>query len=145
MTTLSPSRAAAFSPRGPVSERLLREIQRDPVAAEVSLEGFPRQVAEAVSACDDVIRDDDLQLTLLILQCLHYGDLVANTEPWEWHADLIRARTVIERGFERSLRATVPGPDLPEANAEAVAAALFALTKPSRGPVVPGSLARLAY
>ena len=104
----------------------------------------PGQVAEAVSVCDDVIRDDDLQLTLLILQCLHYGDLVANSEPWEWHADLIRARTAIERGFERSLRATVPVPDLPEANAEAVAAALFELTKPSPGPSVPRFIAKHA-
>src|SRR5690625_2775551 len=123
MTTLSPPPAAVFNARGPVSEQLLRISQSDPVAAQPTLKDFPHQVTETVSASRDIIRDDDLQLALLILQCLHYGDLIANTKSWEWHPDLIKARIAIEAEFERTLRATVPVPDLPEANAEAVAAA----------------------
>src|SRR5699024_1312808 len=73
MTTFSPPRHAAFSTRGPISEQLVQIIRRDLSASNV--EDFPRNVEAAVSVASDVISDDDLQLTLLILQCLHYGGL----------------------------------------------------------------------
>lgn len=133
-----------FRPRGPVSERLLAALRISPDDAGRFLESLSEQATTALAETDDVIRDDDLQLSLLILQCLQYGGLVETEGDWEWNPTLIAVRTAIEREFERVLRRDVPIPEVPDSNAEAVAAALFELTKPGPGPSVPRFIAKQA-
>ena len=133
-----------FAPRGPVSEQLLVVLQLPATAAAPKMEGFAAQVSAAVDQSPDIVRDDDLQLSLLILQGLHYGGLIETDDNWEWNPTLIAARIAIEREFERVLRRDVPVPELPDPDPEAVAAALFELTKPSPGPSVPRFIAKHA-
>lgn len=139
--TFTPPR---FRPRGPVSERLMAALRLPVSDAAGFLEAFFEQVNTAIAECSDIVRDDDLQLSLLILQCLHYGGLVEADDDWEWNPTLIAARVAIEREFERVLRRDVPVPELPNPEPEGVAAALFELTKPSPGPSVPRFIAKHA-
>ena len=135
---------ARFGARGPVSGQLLTALRQPTAAATETLIGFDDAVESAVAHAPDIARDDDMQLTLLVLQGLHYGGLVATDDAWEWDPQLTAARVAIERGFERHLRRDVPVPTLPEVNAEAIAAALFELTKPQPGPSVPRFIAKKA-
>ena len=135
---------AVFAARGPVSEQLLASLRLPAAEAGPTVAGFAERVELAVAASADIVRDDDLQLTLFILQCLQYGGLVEADNAWEWDATLMSARVAIEREFERALRRAVPVPELPAPEPEAVAAALFELTKPSPGPSVPRFIAKHA-
>src|SRR5690625_2098035 len=135
---------AVFAARGPVSEQLLASLRLPAAEAGPTVAGFAERVELAVAASADIVRDDDLQLSLLILQGLHYGGLIETDDNWEWNPTLIAARIAIEREFERVLRRDVPVPELPDPDPEAVAAALFELTKPSPGPSVPRFIAKHA-
>lgn len=52
--------------------------------------------------------DDDLQLSLWLAYELHYRGLAEVEEQWEWHPELIAARTRWEQHFLRGLRHHVP-------------------------------------
>ena len=138
--------APPFSARGPVSEQLLAALRRPVSAADETLAGFGDRVSEAIAASEDIVRDDDLQLTLLVLHGLHYGSVVDADEDWEWHPITVAARVEIERAFERHLREQVGEWEspLPQADAEAIATALFELTKPTPGPSVSRFVAKKA-
>ncbi|WP_309103761.1 iron-containing redox enzyme family protein [Microbacterium sp.] len=138
--------APPFRARGPVSEQLLAALRRPVSEADDTLAGFGERVAAAVGASGDIVRDDDLQLTLLVLHGLHYGSVVDADEDWEWHPITVAARVQIERAFERHLREQVGEWEspLPPADAEAIAAALFELTKPTAGPSVSRFVAKKA-
>ncbi|MCW4385760.1 iron-containing redox enzyme family protein [Salinibacterium sp. SYSU T00001] len=103
-----------------------------------------RMTHDAITRSDDIIRDDDLQVALLVLHGLHYGGVVDADDAWEWHPSLVASRVAIERAFEAELRRQVPVPDLPNPSAADVAAALFELTKPTPGPSASRYLARKA-
>ena len=87
--------------------------------------------AAALAGAADILNDDDIHLALFILYGLHYGTSLDSAGAWEWNPAIIACRGQLERAFETALRAAVPVPELPEANHEAVAAALFALTAPT--------------
>ncbi|MBF0672281.1 MAG: iron-containing redox enzyme family protein [Salinibacterium sp.] len=133
-----------FSARGPISSALLEALGRGIREAGESLGGLEHSTREAIAASPDVIRDDDLQLSLLILHGLHYGGVVDSDDDWEWHPALVAARVAIERAFEAELRRQVPVPELPNPSSEDVAAALFELTKPTPGPSLSRYVARKA-
>lgn len=133
-----------FNARGPVSEHLLGMLRRKPADAQALLPAFADLVVHAVEKCGDIVRDDDLQLTLLGLHGLHYGGVANEDDNWEWQPELIAARVAIEHEFERQLRAQITAFDLTDPTAEAVAAALFALTKPQPGPSLPRFVAKKA-
>ncbi|QAV71700.1 iron-containing redox enzyme family protein [Salinibacterium sp. UTAS2018] len=99
-------------------------------SAPHTIEGLADEVAAAIASGRDLIRDDDVQLALYLLYGLYYGRVVDNGDQWEWHVDTIAARLDLERAFEAQLRALVPASELPNAAAEDVAQALFALTAP---------------
>lgn len=136
--------APAFGARGPLSEIVLTAVQLPVTDAGAFLAGLDAAVADALHRSGDVLRDDDLQLALFVLYGLHYGWVVEADESWEWHPDLIRARTSIERAFEHALREAVDLPASPAPDAEAVAAALFDLTRPDAGPSLSRYVARTA-
>jgi hypothetical protein len=117
------------SPRGEVSSRLFEVLD------DQSPEGrgaFARAVQSAVEASPDVLRDEDLQLTLFCLYEMAYGGL-EGVPDLEWDPGLLSSRAVIEAAFEAQLRSLVTVPPLPEPTADAVASLLFELTAPTPG------------
>jgi hypothetical protein len=128
---------AGLTPRGPVSAVLLELLAHADPAFPVP-EDLLAETRAAIDETDDVAADDDLQLALFLLYACAYGSLDWIDARWEWHPELLRVRSEIERAFEQALREHVVVPPLPPADAEAIAAALFALTAPTPGP----SLAR---
>lgn len=132
------SPAPPFSARGPVSAAVLRHL----VAGDD--DGHTALAEVAVAQTTDVERDDDLQLALFALYASSYGAFPAFRADLEWHPALLATRGLIERAFEASLRTSVAVPDLPAPTADAVAAALFALTGAEGGPSLSRHLARKA-
>jgi hypothetical protein len=135
-----------FGPRGPLSNLLIDILadselpDGDPAAAnpqqsaartaEIS-EQLASATTTALAATSDIVTDDDIQLSLFILYGLHYGTTLDSAGVWEWNPAIIACRGQLEAAFEAALRATIPVPELPEANHEAVAAALVAMTAPT--------------
>jgi len=58
--------------------------------------------------CEDVLRDEDLQLALYCCYELHYQGFQGVNDYWEWEPSLIAFRREIEENFERQLRLTLP-------------------------------------
>ncbi len=136
--------APPFGARGPLSDLLITAVQHAPGDADTMLDSLAAVVDDALARTTDILRDEDLQLALFVLYGLHYGGVVDSDDAWEWHPVLISARSRIERAFETALRGTVPTPELPAADGESVAAALFELTKPDTGPSLSRYVARKA-
>jgi len=135
---------ARITPRGPVSETLLAVLAGRPADETDTLERLGRLTRDALSQDPDLLTDDDLQLTLLILYGLVYGDTVDADDDWEWNPALIETRGMIERRFEEQLRQRIPLGDLPDADAESVARHLFALTAEDGGPSLARFIAKKA-
>lgn len=139
MTTFTP-----LDSRGHISESLLSMLatsldQEPDMGTDLRLE-----TARSVRDTPDILSDEDLQLALLILYSLHYGGLGGWDPRWEWQAKPLSIRLAIEERFEAVLRDRIPVPELPPAEAEAVAAELFTLTAGDSGPSVSKYIARQA-
>lgn len=139
----------APTPRGPLGEAVLDAL----TSADVD-PGLPDLAATHAGASADLLADDDLQLTLVLLYELHHQGIDGVDDALEWDPTLLRTRAALERRFEAQLRAdvTVP-PDLVadlEAGAAveglgpAVARALFDLTSRDEGPSLSAYVARRA-
>ena len=134
MTDLMPrTMPAPFSARGQLSELLLDILSSEPDDALV--DGLAEATAAALTT-DDVLRDDDVQLSMFLLFALSYGSVPGLDASWEWHPSVVSARGLLERAMEAQLRELVPVPAAPEATRDAVARCLFELTAPSHGPSV---------
>jgi hypothetical protein len=96
-------------PRGPLSERVLDALGRRPCPTGRVPFDEP----------DDVLGDDDLQLTLYACYELHYQGLPGVDERWEWNPSLLGLRAEIESLFEAALRAAIGTPPQPPPPAEA--------------------------
>lgn len=136
--------APPFRSRGPVSEQLLAALRRPADDADRTLSGFGEHLERAIDGSRDILRDDDLQLSLLVLHGLHYGSVVDADDEWEWHPATVAARVAIEREFEAQLREQVPTVRFPDPTPEGVATALFDLTKPGPGPSAARFIAKKA-
>jgi len=134
----------AVRARGPLSARLL-DLLGSRAPLENDLRDDLREAAvEAVARTEDIARDEDVQLSLFLLYCLHYGELSGIDDSWEWQPGVVAVRLELERAWELYLRTHVELPALPAAAKEAVAPALFALTHPSSGPSVSRYVAKRA-
>ncbi|MBM7470630.1 iron-containing redox enzyme family protein [Subtercola frigoramans] len=133
-----------FTDRGPASRALLNALTGQADDADDVLAQFHAALVSALALTGDVLRDDDVQLTLFILYGLFYGSVVNCDEHWEWNTSLIAGRTSIESRFEDRLRAVVPHPELPSSDAESVARALFELTSHETGPSLARFVAKKA-
>ncbi len=122
-----------FAARGALSAALIatltEERSRDPLLELAD---------DALSATDDVVHDDDVQLSLFVLYASHYGSIAALRADLEWDLELVATRQVLEAAFEARLRRDVSIPPLPAADGDSVARALFEMTAPTPG----GGLAR---
>ncbi|GAB3601246.1 iron-containing redox enzyme family protein [Microbacterium tumbae] len=130
-----------FSARGPLSEILLGSIGDEEGDRFADL---IRVATDALTAVEDVVMDDDIQLSLFVLYGLSYGSVPALPAALEWDPELIRVRRRLEHGFETAIRERVPVPSLPSPVAGDVAAALFALTSEDAGPSLARHLAKKA-
>ncbi|WP_146359476.1 iron-containing redox enzyme family protein [Arthrobacter yangruifuii] len=124
------------APRGHVSATLIDLLLTRGPGREHSYETLNLLVDEALAATPDLLRDEDLQLTLFCLYELHYSGLDGVEDAAEWDPELIRVRARLEAAFEGVLRRTVPVPELPAAESEAVAETLFDLAADDDGPSV---------
>ena len=143
MTTVTDqSPARAIGPRGPLSATTLATMMHADFSHR--RDALLNASREAVLASDDVIDDEDIQLTLFLLYAGAYGSLDWIDPGWEWHPVLIEARGILEAAFEAALRRAVRVPDLPRAEARAIADALFDLTNPTPGPSLSRHVAKSA-
>jgi hypothetical protein len=86
------------SPRGPVSEVLVRALADRP--GELP----PLDPAPAA----DPLADEDLNLSLYLCYELHYRGLPGVDDRWEWNPSLLRLRGLLEEQFEQALKNAVP-------------------------------------
>ena len=86
--------------RGPLSERLMRELATPPHAF----------APPPVPAGLDPLADEDLHLALYLCYELHYRGLPGVDERWEWNPSLLALRGELEAVFEAGLREAVPVP-----------------------------------
>lgn len=128
-----------FTARGPLSDAVLRLLtgSADPQV----LDTLASEVLERVP---DVIRDDDVQLTLFALYASAYGAFAQLDPSMEWDLELTGVRSMLERALESALREEIPVPEVPAADADAVARALFALTAAAGGPSLARHVAKRA-
>jgi hypothetical protein len=123
-------------PRGPLSGLILEVLTDRPADWEQLL-----ATAKLVAA-SGVVRDEDAQLSLLMLYELHYRGLAGVNDSWEWHPQLLAVRAVLEDRFERELRDLTVVPAVP-ADGD-ITGALFALTAPQPGPSLSKFIAQRA-
>ncbi|WP_182112970.1 MULTISPECIES: iron-containing redox enzyme family protein [unclassified Actinotalea] len=129
--------------RGPLSELLLETLAGDP-AGVTCLPALQAAAERAVAMTDDVLADEDVQVSLLALYELSYRGLDGVDEDWEWQPDLLRVRATLEGPFEAAIRALVPVPQTDARTANEIAEALFALTAADDGPSVSAYIAKKA-
>ena len=94
-------------PRGPVSAALI-EVLTGRGSPRVDPAALAWSGAPAMAPVDD-----DLQLALWLAYEQHYRGLVGVDEAWEWHPELIAARTRWEQHFLGGLRRHVAGRERP--------------------------------
>jgi hypothetical protein len=125
--------------RGPLSAQLLWVLGEEPHAVPQLAE----QAREMVGSTRNVLTDEDLQLSLLVLHELHHQGWPGVDDRWEWHPDLVQLAAVLEDVTERSLRALVAD-QLPTERVDPadVPGALAALTRADDGPSLSKYLAR---
>lgn len=144
-TMLAPESATGCPSRGPLSRAVLRRLTGDDRSDEPRAERHHADLArEAVERAKEVLRDDDIQLTLFLLYASAAGSIDEFEPELEWNTELIEARQVLELAFEAELRGLVTVPELPEPKAEAVARALFQLTGDTSGPSLSRYFAKQA-
>jgi hypothetical protein len=109
-------------PRGPLSDALLAELAAPPHALN----------APPPPSGEDVLADEDFQLTLYLCYELHYRGLPGVDERWEWDPSLLALRAELEEAFERALRQAVP-PATPTVAADDLDLAIRAIAE-DEGP-----------
>ena len=118
-----PRSLALPAPRGPIGERLFAALRREPeVGVRLASVDLPRSP----------LFDDDFQLALYVLYELHYARVAGVDERWEWNADLLAARVVLEETFERAIAEAAGEPE--QCEPEEVAEQLQRLVAKDSGP-----------
>ncbi|SDS43018.1 Iron-containing redox enzyme [Friedmanniella luteola] len=124
--------------RGTLSAQLLWVLTEEPQPVPQ----LRTQALDLVGSTADVLRDDDVQLSLLVLHELHHRGWPGVDDRWEWHPDLVGLAAVLEDATEAGLRALVAD-RLPDAPAPRdVPTALAELVQGDDGPSMSRYLAR---
>ncbi|MGP7961524.1 iron-containing redox enzyme family protein [Sanguibacter sp. A247] len=132
----SGSRMPLPQPRGPLSAQLFDVLVAGPDALVGPL------TAPHHDPDDDVVHDEDLQISLFCLQELHYRGLDGVSDTWEWHPATVAVRRALEDAFEAHLRSRLTDLPSPEPTAASVARTLFELTGRPGGPSLSRYVAR---
>lgn len=125
--------------RGPLSAQLLWVLGEPPHPVHQLAEEARAVVADS----PDVLVDEDVQLTLLVLHELHHQGWAGVDGRWEWNPDLVALAAVLEDATEAALRALVAHrlPTAPVAPAD-VPEALWEVMRADDGPSLSKHLAR---
>lgn len=138
-TTAEPTRTSRTpAARGPLSEAVIRRLRG------LTHDELCPQAERLVARSRDVIRDDDVQITLFALYASAYGSIPDFDPDLEWDPVLIETRRILEQRFEADLRSVVTVPASPVPTADAVARALFELTGTDSGPSLSRFMAKKA-
>ncbi|MBT2386592.1 iron-containing redox enzyme family protein [Streptomyces sp. ISL-11] len=86
--------------RGEISAALLHTLSQAPA------DGPPLPGRRTVEAADPY--GEDLQLALYACYELHYRGWPGASDAWEWNAELLRLRALLEEAFHGALRSDVP-------------------------------------
>jgi hypothetical protein len=97
VTQRSASAPGLPSPRGPLTEDLLRHLRF-----------APHEIGQVARAVDDPIEGEDSALALYLLYELHYRSFAGVHDGWEWEPSLLRVRRRLEDAFESRLLERVP-------------------------------------
>ncbi|MCZ4554046.1 iron-containing redox enzyme family protein [Rhodococcus maanshanensis] len=124
--------------RGPLSAKLLDVFMGLPAVADFREEA--QRVAVNTEPAE-VLRSEDIQLTLTLLYELHLQGLSGVSDDWEWDLDLLAARTALEQPFERGLRDIVTPPTCSRGDVEAT---LWELAAADNGPALSKYMAHEA-
>lgn len=135
---VSGSRMPLPQPRGPLSTQLFELLLAGPDERDSATP------APKLTPDDDLVHDEDLQISLLCLQEIHYRGLDGVSDAWEWHPSTVALRRELEDLFEKHLRNRLPNLPTPEPTAAAVARALFELTGRPGGPSLSRYMSREA-
>lgn len=132
--------------RGPLGVALSEVLAQEPGGTHAQrLVATAEEAVARPGESDDLLLDDDVQLSLWVLYELHYRGFGGVDERWEWDPDLLRARAVLERPFEAVLRRRArPHVGAVLADEGEVAERLFALTERFEGPSVAAFVQREA-
>ncbi len=126
------------TPRGPVSEALLRALVRDPGRSlDLRHLGWTGEVSQACT-------DDDLQLALWTAYELHYRGFAGVDERWEWHPELLWARSRWEDQLVAGLERAVPRDAIGADPVADVVSGLVALAEADGEPSLSQHLMRSA-
>ncbi len=117
-------RIAMPAPRGPLSAALTSLLRSAP--------GTRATCALPERADSEVLFDEDLQLSLYLLNELHYATVEEVDDQWEWDPGLASLRAGLESAFERCLHALV-GPIAPS-ETDSVGETLQRLVAEDSGP-----------
>lgn len=104
-TIIRPTGPRLPAPVGPLTERLVEVLLREPAATAGALAH-----AAASAQLAEPLGDHDFQLTLYMLYELHYRGFAGVSEAWEWNPPLLAFRAELECLFELALRDAVPTP-----------------------------------
>src|SRR4051794_35592589 len=123
-------------PRGPLSAVLCADL------AGTTLSSRTAELARSLPSPADpaeLLRDDDVQLSLAICYELHYRGFDGVDDGWEWDPDLLEVRRELERRHLAALQALVPAPQVPDGPVDQQLAAVIAADD---GPSLSRWLAR---
>ncbi|GAA1838248.1 iron-containing redox enzyme family protein [Microlunatus capsulatus] len=140
-TALAFDRGAGRTPllaRGALSAQLLWVLTEEPQAVPQ----LRQQAEQIVATSADVLVDDDVQLSLMVLHELHHRSWPGVDPRWEWHPDLVGLAAVLEDATEAGLRALVAGQRQATPAPADVPAALSAIVQGDDGPSMSRHLAR---
>jgi len=98
---ITADQAVLPEPRGPLSDAVVTALLEEPSDGP-----WPLAAARAADPLGD-----DAQLALHVCYELHYRGFAAVSPEWEWNPELLRLRSVLEKGFEHELRSAVDGGD----------------------------------
>lgn len=132
------------APRGSISTLTLQILDGTQASSEHALAELHTLVDDAIGTTDDILLDDDLQLTLFCLYELHYSGIDGAGDDWEWDPDLLRVRRRLETAFEARVRDEVVLGEFSEVTGEAVCAELFRMTGEDTGPSMSRFVAKSA-
>lgn len=134
----------APSARGPASTALLSVLTKAHEEPGPYLSALADTVKGSLETTEDLLTDDDLQLTLYLLYILHYGPAEFVYGDWEWNPELIGVRHQIEVQLEEVLRLRSPMPTVLPVNGEEVSETLFSMTADAARPTLATWAARHA-
>ncbi|MGC4960701.1 iron-containing redox enzyme family protein [Gordonia sp. DT101] len=124
------------APRGPLSCAVVSALTGD----AVGLDRLRDRAAADLPTGKDFLLDEDIAITMAMLYELHLRGIVGVSDDWEWNADLLATRAVLEGRFLEAVDDLVGMVERPDDLEEA----LWAVGNADDGPPLASFMARTA-